>query len=97
MVCNLVFKDSLGRDVKTQICEDIRNLPDLCRSLDNLDIAISFLKTTGGQPEDMLDDFMSKTLQIEQPMCSQKVICYAIVDICVCLHYYLHQYRIMQK
>ncbi|KAH3728508.1 hypothetical protein DPMN_054465, partial [Dreissena polymorpha] len=58
--------------VRTQICEELRKLPDVCRSLDNLDIAISFLKTTGGLCHSQLNIFMVETLQIENAMLSQK-------------------------
>ncbi|XP_052243691.1 E3 ubiquitin-protein ligase rnf213-alpha-like [Dreissena polymorpha] len=63
---------NLNGAVRTQICEELRRLPDVCRSLDNLDIAISFLKTTGGHPTAQLITFMVETLQIEDAMLSQK-------------------------
>ncbi|XP_052808603.1 E3 ubiquitin-protein ligase rnf213-alpha-like isoform X2 [Mya arenaria] len=65
-------QQTLGLAVKTQISEEIKRLPDLCRFLDNLDIAISFLKTAGGQQSDNLNTFMVDTLQMEHAMTSQK-------------------------
>ncbi|XP_053396339.1 E3 ubiquitin-protein ligase rnf213-alpha-like isoform X2 [Mercenaria mercenaria] len=65
-------QESLSAAVKTQICSDIKSLPDLCTSLDNLDITISFLKSTGGLPEKSLHEFMVKTLQMEYSIHSQK-------------------------
>ncbi|XP_060586335.1 E3 ubiquitin-protein ligase rnf213-alpha-like [Ruditapes philippinarum] len=41
-------QERLSAVTKNQICSEIKNLPDLCTSLDNLDITISFLKSTGG-------------------------------------------------
>ncbi|XP_052244237.1 E3 ubiquitin-protein ligase RNF213-like [Dreissena polymorpha] len=58
--------------VRTQICEELRRQPDVCRSLDNLDIAISFLKTSGGNPTERLDTFMTNKLKLENAMLSQK-------------------------
>ncbi|XP_053388236.1 E3 ubiquitin-protein ligase rnf213-alpha-like [Mercenaria mercenaria] len=57
---------------KTQICSDIRYLPDMCQSLDNLDIAIGFLKSTGGNQEQNLHEYMVKTLQMDFSVLSQK-------------------------
>ncbi|XP_053396335.1 E3 ubiquitin-protein ligase rnf213-alpha-like isoform X2 [Mercenaria mercenaria] len=65
-------QETLSAAVKTQICGEIRSLPDLCTSLDNLDITISFLKSTGGQPDKTLHEFMEKTLQMETTIHSQK-------------------------
>ena len=59
--------------VKHQISAEIRSLPDLCQSLDNLDVSISFLKSVGGDPEHNLHGFMSETLKMENPLLSQKV------------------------
>ncbi|WAR07210.1 RN213-like protein, partial [Mya arenaria] len=68
------LQQTLGLAVKTQISEEIKRLPDLCRFLDNLDIAISFLKTAGGQQSDNLNTFMVDTLQMEHAMTSQKEV-----------------------
>ncbi|KAH3727158.1 hypothetical protein DPMN_053084, partial [Dreissena polymorpha] len=62
----------LNGAVRTQICEELRKIPDVCKTLDNLDIAISFLKTTGGDPQTKLNTFMVKTLQMENAIISQK-------------------------
>ncbi|XP_053396342.1 E3 ubiquitin-protein ligase rnf213-alpha-like isoform X2 [Mercenaria mercenaria] len=65
-------QETLSAAVKTQICSEIRSLPDLCTSLDNLDITISFLKSTGGQPDKTLHEFMVNTLQMDTSIQSQK-------------------------
>ncbi|XP_052087598.1 E3 ubiquitin-protein ligase rnf213-alpha-like isoform X5 [Mytilus californianus] len=60
---------------KVQICSELRKMsyPDLCESLDKLDIAISFLKSVGPEkPDHLLSDFMTKTLKTERPFPSQK-------------------------
>jgi hypothetical protein len=68
------FQENLSAAIKTQICAEIKTLPDICTSLDNLDITISFLKSTGGQPEQTLHEFMGNTLQMKTTIHSQKVI-----------------------
>ncbi|KAL3881537.1 hypothetical protein ACJMK2_027969, partial [Sinanodonta woodiana] len=58
----------LNSGAKHKISEEFRSLPDLCQALDNLDIAISFLKSIGGDPESDLDKFMVETLKMEQSL-----------------------------
>ncbi|XP_061169142.1 E3 ubiquitin-protein ligase RNF213-like [Saccostrea echinata] len=76
-----VFRD-LRRNVKQeplapvvvhQICTEFKSYPDICDALKKLDIAISFLKSVGGDIEMNLESFMSQTLQIENPFPTQKV------------------------
>ncbi|WAR07202.1 R213A-like protein, partial [Mya arenaria] len=74
LIITLISQQTLGLAVKTQISEEIKSLPELCRFLDNLDIAISFLKTAGGQQSDNLNTFMVETLQMENAMTSQKEV-----------------------
>ena len=69
----LFLQETLSAATKTQICSEIKSLPDLCTSLDNLDITISFLKSTGGKPDKTLHEFMDTTLQMETTILSQKV------------------------
>lgn len=52
--------------VKTQVTEELKSLPDLCLTLDNLDITISFLKSTGGDDRDNLHTFMVQTLCMDE-------------------------------
>lgn len=59
-----------------EICHEFKSYPDICDSLKKLDIAISFLKSVGGDIEMNLESFMSATLQIESPFPSQKVLNY---------------------
>ncbi|KAK3588410.1 hypothetical protein CHS0354_015930 [Potamilus streckersoni] len=68
---------ALNSGAKHKISEEFRSLPDLCQALDNLDIAISFLKSIGGNPESDLDKFMVETLKMEQSLhnASAKLYC----------------------
>lgn len=59
--------------VANQISEEIRAYPDLCETLDKLDITISFLKSVGGEGNMSLEKFMTQTLKMENPFPSQKV------------------------
>ena len=72
-----VLQESLTSALKHQIGAEIRSLPDLCQSLGNLDVSISFLKSVGGDPEQNLHGFMSETLKMENPLLSQKVTSYS--------------------
>ncbi|KAK3585575.1 hypothetical protein CHS0354_036762 [Potamilus streckersoni] len=67
-----IAQESLSSGVKQKISEEFRSLPDLCQALDNLDIAISFLKSIGGKPDNNLDKFMVETLKMEQSLYSPK-------------------------
>ncbi|KAL3881512.1 hypothetical protein ACJMK2_027944 [Sinanodonta woodiana] len=67
-----VPQESLSSGVKHKISEEFRSLPDLCQALDNLDIAISFLKSIGGNQGNNLDKFMVETLKMEQSLYSPK-------------------------
>ncbi|XP_053396012.1 E3 ubiquitin-protein ligase rnf213-alpha-like [Mercenaria mercenaria] len=67
-----IKQENLNASVKKQICNEMKSLPDVCQSLYNLDIAISFLKSTGGLPEKNLHEYMKKTLQMETTLSSQK-------------------------
>ncbi|KAL3881532.1 hypothetical protein ACJMK2_027964, partial [Sinanodonta woodiana] len=65
-------QESLSSGVRHKISEEFHTLPDLCQALDNLDIAISFLKSIGGNPENSLVKFMVETLKMEEPLLSPK-------------------------
>ena len=69
------IQDRLNPAVQSQICGELRlkSYPDLCESLDKLDIAISFLKSVGSDPESSLHYFMTSTLKMNNPLPSQKV------------------------
>ncbi|WAR16720.1 RN213-like protein, partial [Mya arenaria] len=55
------------------INDELHDLPDLCNSIDQLTVTISFLRTMGGNPDNFLNAFMTKTLQLEKTaLCSQK-------------------------
>ena len=61
--------------ITKQIENECRDFVQLSESLANLEIAIGFLQSVGGQPESSLVEFMTKTLSMEEPVsCSQKVI-----------------------
>ena len=64
----------------------MRSYPELCDGLDKLDIAISFLKSVGSDPESSLYDFMSNTLKMENPFPSPKVR-----EICLILKRFTYQ------
>ncbi|XP_052061725.1 E3 ubiquitin-protein ligase RNF213-like [Mytilus californianus] len=73
-LCEKVKQERLNPAVRSQICGEVhmRNLPELCDSLDNLDITISFLKSVGSNPNMSLSDFMENTLKIDKPLISTK-------------------------
>ena len=53
--------------MKVQIATEMRsNLPEICDSINNLDIAVSFLKSLGGETERSLDAFMRDTLKMKK-------------------------------
>ncbi|KAK6168602.1 hypothetical protein SNE40_019800 [Patella caerulea] len=62
---------SMNPVLKHQLSEEIQKLPDICDSLNNLDIANSFLKSLGGNPEGSLHQFMSDTLKMRTTVLSQ--------------------------
>ncbi|KAH3807136.1 E3 ubiquitin-protein ligase RNF213-like [Dreissena polymorpha] len=63
----------LNKPVQNQICKELKSLTDVYRSLDDLDIAISVLKTTGGDPRAHLITFMVETLHIQDAIVIPKV------------------------
>ncbi|XP_052239407.1 E3 ubiquitin-protein ligase rnf213-alpha-like [Dreissena polymorpha] len=65
-------QEHLSGDIGRKIRDELRELPDVCESLDSLDVAISFLKTTGGDPTAKLSLFMKATLRMENAVRSQK-------------------------
>ncbi|VDI83555.1 Hypothetical predicted protein [Mytilus galloprovincialis] len=67
-------EERLNPAVRSQICAEIRMKPaaDLWESLDKLDIAISFLKSVGSDPDSSLSDFITNTLKIDNPFSSPK-------------------------
>ncbi|CAC5407686.1 RNF213 [Mytilus coruscus] len=69
-----VKQERINTTIQSQIHNDLqkREFSDLCDSLVKLDIAISFLKSVGSDPESLLFDFMCKTLKMENPFPSLK-------------------------
>ncbi|XP_067673877.1 E3 ubiquitin-protein ligase rnf213-alpha-like [Haliotis asinina] len=64
---------SLTPAVKLQICSGLKSsLPDICDSINNLDITTSFLKSLGGEPDKSLQTFMTEVLKMKQTITSQK-------------------------
>ena len=59
--------------IQIELHNDQKTFPDLCNSMDKLDIAIGFLKSVGSDPEILLNDFMVNTLKIDNTFVSQKV------------------------
>ncbi|XP_056014152.1 E3 ubiquitin-protein ligase rnf213-alpha-like isoform X2 [Ostrea edulis] len=76
-----IKQEPLTLAVANQISEEIRAYPDLCETLDKLDITISFLKSVGGEGNMSLEKFMTQTLKMENPFPSQKAR-----SSCVCKH-----------
>ena len=72
-ITNVLIQEDLNAAVKSQIGSDFRSLPDLCESLDHLDITISFLKSIGGQPDQGLENFMTSKLKMTTTLHSDKV------------------------
>jgi hypothetical protein len=75
LIAYFTLQEKLKPAVQSQICGELRlkSYPDLCESLDKLDIAISFLKSVGSDPESSLYYFMTSTLKMYNPLPSQKV------------------------
>ncbi|XP_052062754.1 E3 ubiquitin-protein ligase rnf213-alpha-like isoform X2 [Mytilus californianus] len=73
-LCDKVQQERLSPAVRSQICAEIRmkHAADLWESLDKLDIAISFLKSVGSDPDNSLSDFITNTLKIDNPFSSPK-------------------------
>eukprot|EP00105_Crassostrea_gigas_P007930 XP_011422347.1 PREDICTED: E3 ubiquitin-protein ligase rnf213-alpha isoform X2 [Crassostrea gigas] len=67
-----IKQEPLTPVVANQICEETRAYPDLCETLDKLEITISFLKSVKGDPNMSLEKFMTQTLKMENPFPSQK-------------------------
>ncbi|XP_076466869.1 E3 ubiquitin-protein ligase rnf213-alpha-like [Babylonia areolata] len=65
-------QECLSPAERRQIVEDLRDLPDICQSIDNLNTALSFLKALGGAPATYLDDFMTKALKMTRTIFSRK-------------------------
>lgn len=84
-----VLQERLHHAVQSQICGELRtkSFPELCESLDKLDIAISFLKSVGSDPESSLVDFMSN-IKIDNPFPSPKVIVLMLVLNWLQKHFY---------
>ncbi|CAC5422253.1 RNF213 [Mytilus coruscus] len=69
-----IRQERISPAVVGQIEEELRSktFPDLCGSMDTLDIAISFLKSVGAEPESLLNDFIVNILKIDHYFVSQK-------------------------
>ncbi|CAG2195613.1 RNF213 [Mytilus edulis] len=78
-----IRQERISPAVICQIKEELRSktFPDLCGSMDTLDIAIMFLKSVGADPESLLNDFIVNLLQIDHFFVSQKAQMY-----CKCKH-----------
>ena len=69
-----LLKVPLTAALTRQIEIECRDFVQLSESLANLEIAIGFLQSVGGQPDSLLADFMTKTLSMQEPvLCSPKV------------------------
>ncbi|KAH3784679.1 hypothetical protein DPMN_162643 [Dreissena polymorpha] len=70
-IAQTIPQAKLSSAIKTQIYDELRYLPDVCTSLQNLDIAISFLQITGGDSDKSLKTFMEESLQMGSTLLSQ--------------------------
>ena len=68
------LQEPLGQPEQRRISNELRHLTDLTNSLANLDIAIGFLVSVGGEPESLLASFMTGTLRMKTSIHSQQVI-----------------------
>ncbi|KAI0227840.1 hypothetical protein LSAT2_021675 [Lamellibrachia satsuma] len=67
-----IAQESLGLVEQHRIRNEMCHLTDLTNSLANLDIAIGFLVSVGGQPETLLVKFMTDTLGMPASIHSQQ-------------------------
>ncbi|VDI64880.1 Hypothetical predicted protein, partial [Mytilus galloprovincialis] len=78
-----IKQEKISAPVLSQIKKDLNQkpFPELCDTMDKLDIAISFLKSVGSDPESPLSDFMVNILKIDDSLVSQKA-----QQFCKCKH-----------
>lgn len=67
-VRNKVPQVPLSPAVSTQILAEFHSLEDVCDFLKSLDIGISFLSSTGGQPETSLNYYVESVLRMPRPI-----------------------------
>lgn len=73
-----VKQEPLASEVFKKIFDSESTYPDIKTSLKNLDIAISFLKSVGGDINMSLESYLSQTLQIQNPLpvLKDKMLCH---------------------
>nr|XP_034315108.1 E3 ubiquitin-protein ligase rnf213-alpha-like isoform X1 [Crassostrea gigas] len=73
-----VKQEPLASEVFQKILDSDSTYPDIKTSLKNLDIAISFLKSVGGDINMSLESYLSQTLQIQNPLpvLKDKMLCH---------------------
>lgn len=71
--CGFFLQEPLASEVFQKILDSDSTYPDIKTSLKNLDIAISFLKSVGGDINMSLESYLSQTLQIQNPLPVLKV------------------------
>lgn len=67
------FQVPLTPAVQAQIRGDVRYMAEITECLASLNITIGFLVTIGGEPETMLQTFMTDTLQMDPAILTPKV------------------------
>ncbi|VDH89970.1 Hypothetical predicted protein [Mytilus galloprovincialis] len=69
-----IKQERISASLLSQIQTDLiqKTFPEVCDSIDKLDIAISFMKSVGCDPESPLSDFMINILKIDESLVSQK-------------------------
>lgn len=75
----LFIQERLSQLIQSQIRAEVsqKPFPDLCDSLQNIDIAISFLKSVSTIRTSSFSDFMIQTLQLGDSCFGQKVLFYS--------------------
>ncbi|CAC5425030.1 RNF213 [Mytilus coruscus] len=70
-----IKQERLSQLIQSQIRAEIlrKSFPELCDSLQNIDIAISFLKSVSGSRNSSFSDFMIRTLQFDDACFGQKL------------------------
>lgn len=70
-----LFQERISPTILSQIREELqeKSFPEICESIDKLDIAITFMKSIGADHTESLCEFLVQTLKIENAIISRKV------------------------
>lgn len=80
LLCDKIYHNNnnnmqvdISTAIKQQIKGETKHLPAISESLANLDIAIGFLASVGGNPKQKIIHYMQTDLSMNTDLCSQKV------------------------